>query len=336
MYRIQRPSADAIAKRLLEIARAEKIQMSTQEALNIARGSGCDVRQAINELEFCSKGDMSLGNARQVESGLVVDRIANPFDVVSTLFGCNFKDSIRLGVTLYDADAILGPMMIHENYLKTSGMCAKRFGEVADAISVGDLCVGAGRRWSVMPDVQAVLGCAVPCVLTGARLDGRVEFPTAMGKASTTIKNVRLITNITRKIGCVSRMEVAVDVIPWMVFMLIDPLVRHSAMSKLKKESLNSGQCIDQVQEIAVMLKSLRLNRDDWNVIQDLGIIEGAISRRTVSAVTKAALTKKMNNFDTKKGTKRQRVSIKRDRDSDDDGSDNDDGGNSGSDCCVY
>lgn len=213
--RMQRPTVDAIAARLVEVARAEGLSQSSfsiERAKQMARRSGCDVRQALNELQFYRV----LPAAATSQADLNVDRAFNPFDVANCLFGCRPADAVKWGSALYETDRMLAPMLVHENYHKVSGLQMAAAADIADAISAGDVVNSMSAP--IMPDVRAFATCAWPCQFAKGRLNGRVDFPVALGKCSTEAKNARSISALSK---CSDTRAYAMEIRPTLGVLLV-------------------------------------------------------------------------------------------------------------------
>lgn len=286
---MQRPSLEQIAQRLVEIAYAEGVRGITLPlAKDIARRSGCDVRQSINELQFMLKGDLSILAAKNDSTGITMDRTFNPFDSVSALFGCHPRDCVRLADQVYESDSMLGPLLIHENYAKVANLSLDGMSDVADAISEGDFIEGAGRRSSgVLADARAVMMCAMPCVLSGAKIEGHLDFPGFLGKSSTITGNNLAVLDVAQRALC-PRQGFATETLPFLHKIAVEPLTTIPSQSK------------SAIPAIAALLRSMNLTRVDWNMICDLG----RIRVMTVPPTAKAALTREMGGSEDKKQKK--------------------------------
>jgi hypothetical protein len=291
---------EQIAQRLLEISRVEGLKTTPQMARDVARGSGCDVRQSINELQFMSRGDMFATAAKSDATGLTMDRAFNPFDAVTALFGCNPKDSVKLAQRVYESDAMLGPLLIQENYLKAAKLDLEGMSDVADAISEGDVMECAGRRGPVMLDAKALMTCAIPCALAGAKIDGRLDFPGFLGRGSTLSKNKRSVGEAAKRV-LASRTRFATEIMPFLYKLAVEPLMAPKAaraeppgcLVKDPKPKRGAAKGPTPAQGVAIRLTAMGLTRDDWDTVLDLGRIQNK-SQGPIPAVVKAALTREM------------------------------------------
>lgn len=278
--RMQRPSVDSVSLLLSKIATAEHIIISTKQARDIAAGCGGDVRQSINELQFCSKGNLSLGASKQEDTGFVSDRASSPFDVITNLFGSALGDSIYLGMRLYMSDSVLGPSLVFENYPKAENFTPLSIADTSAAVSHGDVVEYQSRHAIINSDVRGFMSCSVPCMSLNSKMLGRVDFPALMGKISTTTKNKTLTdiickrcTSITLK-SRINREEFLTERLPLMYKMITASL----STSTSKKPPTSSA---------VSKIKSLGLSKDEWDIVQDL-IIKGL----TMTAATKTAISK--------------------------------------------
>jgi DNA polymerase III delta prime subunit len=213
--RMNRPQEDAIFARLTFICQQERSKRATipqpGQLRSIARSSGGDVRQAMNELQFCLSGNGSVFCSVAEGTGLIVDRPLNAFEAATALFAPwgklpatstsqpTSKGASALSGTLakqppselratkllqlasraMDADSHLVPLMIQENYLKACTL--ENMAEAAEAISLGDVMSATARKMpGNAPEMQAFFEVAYPAFRIGAKLQNaqeRIEFP---------------------------------------------------------------------------------------------------------------------------------------------------------------
>jgi replication factor C subunit 1 len=300
--RMQRPSVEGVAQMLLEVSRSENIRIDASRARDIAIRSGCDVRQALCDLQF-SVGSRTV-TLRQEHTVLNLDRPTNAFDTASMLFGCRPKDSARVGTCLYECDSMLGPMLVSENYPKTtSDMCV--LADVAAAISEGDALEGVVRRkrgWGSIPnDVLGLMTCSIPCAIARSKLDGRVDFPSLLGRSSTFSKNRRMSIDLAGRMGRkrairTSRQELSTEISPALHRIVIVPLI-------LAQKTDKTIAC----QTAASRLRNMGMIREDWDTLQDLGAFSsktGPMLPATRTALTKAFEGKKPRKLTSSKTTR--------------------------------
>jgi replication factor C subunit 1 len=288
--RMQRPAVEGIARRLLDVARAERITIDIQRARDIAIRSGCDVRQALNDLQF-SLGTPTAVPPRADHAVLNVDRPTNPFDAAAAMFGCRPRDSVRLGCGLYDTDPMLGPALVHENYHKISQGGISALAAMAEAISAGNALERSGR-WGVMPrDMMGLMTCSMPCIMAGCRLDGRVDFPAVLGKTSTINKNARTSRDLANTI---ERRSSIVHVGPTFATEIATMLYKIVAMPLVCAK--NGPDTLAAVRRAASAMREMGLSREDLDAVHDLGIFPMR-GRATLAmpSKAKAALTREMN-----------------------------------------
>lgn len=126
--RLQRPSLDQVAKKLLHEADVHGLSDFTlKDAKDLAESCNCDLRQARIEMEMLSCGSGSLSFCDRAPP--------SAFELVPKLFSFNRLDIEK---TLKTATGSLVPMMIAENYHKAKGFDIHRAAYIADAISRGD------------------------------------------------------------------------------------------------------------------------------------------------------------------------------------------------------
>jgi hypothetical protein len=289
-FRMQRPQSEDIVRLLSGICTTEKIRVDLGRLREIVLRSGCDVRHAINDLQF------SLGNRNAVmpsemefgttilHSPLNLDRMLSPFDLTMSMFGCKPIDSIGLGMKLYESDSMLGPMLIYENYVKISqGDDMSTLCSVIDSISEGDGFEWSGTRKGTSRDVRSFMSCTIPCVMAGCKLNGRLDFPALLGKNSTKCKNERISTELAGHIvgkfkGTSNISDFVMDVLPALSHMVVNPF--HSKKSQELKRTDPT-----LVQRTVSILDGLGMNKGDWDAMQELSVVPRMIAPNVKTAI---------------------------------------------------
>ena len=199
--RFQRPSRQEVAARAMAVLKAEGCVGKWDDAqLNqLAESSGCDIRQVLNHLEFCSKSALTSSPGAKDEQGMV-----GAFDVCKTLLTSTSAGKLsfsqRLDLSFVDYDLI--PLLIQQNYPRcvekvTDPRALAGVARAAEYIAQGDVVSNTMRQsqnWSLLSEYCA-LSCVAPSFACNNFL-GFPEFPAWLGKNSTRQKNVRLLREL--------------------------------------------------------------------------------------------------------------------------------------------
>lgn len=345
VMRMQRPQPNAIFAHLSYINHAEKLGLPPKALQDIVAATGCDVRQAVNELQFCSRMDKgrscnnssnssttstSVGNFATVglsdSSGITMDRVFGPFDIISMMFRRppvpistsasirpptryqqpqlpqqqRPKSLIHLADLGIDADSMLVPCLVAENYLSTKQDDLAKLADAADAISAGDHIDWACRRGSlygISSDVRAAVSIALPCQIIGEPLCCRPAFPSSLGKGSTCTKNKSLLGSISHKsLPMVSRDELAMQHIGYMHKLWVCPM---AAFVHGKPETKG------RVEAIAREMESVGRSKADWDVVFELG--HCGLPATAIHAQVKGALTRSFGMVSKKSTASKKR-----------------------------
>jgi hypothetical protein len=281
--RIGRPTPDQVVPLLLGVAKAEGVKppLQASAARSLIIASGCDVRQAITELQFASLGGGALAVPKNEGGCLIVDRPLGLFEILPSLFkvplrGQGFRPLAQIACL---GDVRMNPMLVQENYVDAKQKSFDAFVAAADAISLGDVAEGMSRRTSCAGgewgSIVAVIGTALPCSLLSTPLNGRPRFPAVLGKASSITKAARDLELLAKHMGPrYGGRELAVHQVGYLSRLLVEPL-----------EVPGAG-----IGNVAPRAKQLGLKIEDWDLVRGLG--EMGSGHRAVPASTRTALSK--------------------------------------------
>ncbi len=195
MYR--KPTFNQIQARILKICAKEHIKVTPSVIENLVKQTNADIRQILNILNtFASDPSQSIDyfncvNEKDVSIGI--------FEIANKSFTKEFKrKSFSEQFELFFSDYELAPLMVHENYLKTS-MSIEDMAEAADSMSFGDVLTTTMRsknQWSLLNSV-AVSAFIVPLNKINSTVNDRLNFPSTLGKISTTNKSYRLLKEMS-------------------------------------------------------------------------------------------------------------------------------------------
>ncbi|CAI7780622.1 unnamed protein product [Closterium sp. NIES-53] len=280
----RKPTRQQMAKRLRQVANAEKIQIADNALEELAERTGGDMRLALNQLQYMSLScrQLSYQEVKQRMQANAKDEDIRPMAAADTLMGYGARGK-RLDI-LVDAamsDIDLMPLFIQENYLNhvpgndpSSHLLLSRLSQAADAISSGDLVNVQVRRYQQWQHLQfaAVMSCITPGLMVSGRrvtlLEGERNFnrfPGWLGKNSSVGKNYRLLDDLhqhllsSHLLPNPSRQVVRLDYLEPLVSSLTQPLHKHAqdGVETVVEEMMEYGLTLDDL-ETAVELSHFK------------------------------------------------------------------------------
>ncbi|CAI5947361.1 unnamed protein product [Closterium sp. NIES-64] len=280
----RKPTRQQMAKRLRQVANAEKIQIADNALEELAERTGGDMRLALNQLQYMALScrQLSYQEVKQRMQANAKDEDIRPMAAADTLMGYGARGK-RLDI-LVDAamsDIDLMPLFIQENYLNhvpgndpSSPHLLARLSQAADAISSGDLVNVQVRRYQQWQHLQfaAVMSCITPGLMVSGRrvtlLEGERNFnrfPGWLGKNSSVGKNYRLLDDLhqhllsSHLLPNPSRQVVRLDYLEPLVSSLTRPLHKHAqdGVETVVEEMLEYGLTLDDL-DMAVELSHFK------------------------------------------------------------------------------
>ncbi|XP_043811730.1 replication factor C subunit 1 isoform X3 [Manihot esculenta] len=214
----RKPTKQQMAKRLMQVANAEGLQVNEIALEEIAERVNGDMRMALNQLQYMSlsMSVIKYDDVRQRLLSSAKDEDISPFTAVDKLFGFNggkLRMDERIDLSMSDPDLV--PLITQENYINyrpssigkdESGM--KRMSmlaRAAESIANGDIVNVQIRRYRQWQLSQT--GSLASCIIPAALLHGQREtlepgernfnrFGGWLGKNSTMGKNLRLLEDL--------------------------------------------------------------------------------------------------------------------------------------------
>lgn len=314
----RRPTAQQISAKLAQIAFREGISAPEGVRKQLAEECHGDVRQAINLLQLWSTGGathITFGMNRRKDVTL------GPFDAVPPLLSDSlhrFDEKLER----FFVDYSLVPLFVQENYLgivpdralhRVADLLAKRagapaqvtpstivlnarasrlFADSADSISLGDLLERNIRRdqhWELLPSYGSV-SAVRPCAILKGRfaptasswVGGGLQFPTWLGKNSSTTKHLRLVQEIQSALclhtAGTSARGIRLDYCQFLAQQLTTPLLSGAAGITL----------------ILQVMEAYQLQKDTRDAVLELLLHKDPAVDAVPSAV-KSALTRQIN-----------------------------------------
>ena len=120
------------------------------------------------------------------------------FDVGAKILSSGYSRlPMNKQMDLYFNDYELTPLIFHENYLHAIGQQdLSTLADVADSISVGNMVASTIRsqqQWSLLP-ASGICSVVYPASRAKSEMRQRLQFPSLLGKISTTNKHLRLLS----------------------------------------------------------------------------------------------------------------------------------------------
>ncbi|XVF24598.1 hypothetical protein REPUB_Repub13aG0141400 [Reevesia pubescens] len=305
----RKPTKQQMAKRLMQVANAEGLQVNEIALEGLAERVNGDMRMALNQLQYMSLS-MSVIKYDDIRQRLLSsskDEDISPFTAVDKLFGFNggkLRMDERIDLSMSDPDLV--PLIVQENYINyrpssigkdDSGM--KRMNAIARAAeSIGDgdiinVQIRRYRQWQL-----SQTGSLSSCIIPAALLHGQREileqgernfnrFGGWLGKNSTMSKNYRLLEDfhvhvLASRESSSGRETLRLDYLTVLLKRLTNPL-RY----KPKDEA---------VKEVVEFMNAYSISQEDFDTIVELSKFQGHPNPlEGIPPAVKAALTKAYN-----------------------------------------
>ncbi|KNC98455.1 replication factor C subunit 1 [Spizellomyces punctatus DAOM BR117] len=305
--RFRRPTAAQVEARIRDIAESEGLILKPNVIAELVAMTSADIRQILNILSTyrLSNNIMTYDQSKQMAKGWEKNSAMTPFDVTAKLFSASVTTSSTISdrIELYFQDFSLIPLMVQENYAKTSPAIARHLhgnnnklvdfetlsciAQASDSISLGDLVDNVQRstqNWSLMP-VHAVMSTVRPCFFTHGSLGGQVQFAGWLGQNSKYSKNIRLLREIQTHMRLHisgNKSEVRLNYMPTLAPSLAKPLINDGA---------------DAIDAVIKTMDEYYLTREDWDTVMELGVGPNAASKMSnkIPASVKSSFTRTYN-----------------------------------------
>ncbi|XP_010248015.1 PREDICTED: replication factor C subunit 1 isoform X2 [Nelumbo nucifera] len=302
----RKPTKQQMAKRLLQIANNEGLQVNEIALEELAERVNGDMRMALNQLQYMSLS-MSVIKYDDIRNRLLnsaKDEDISPFTAVDKLFGFNggkLRMDERIDLSMSDPDLV--PLIIQENYINYVPSFAGKddngikrmnlLARAAESIADGDIInvqIRRYRQWQ-LSQTSSFASCIIPAALLHGRRETLEQgernfnrFGGWLGKNSTVGKNLRLLEDVhahllaSREYNS-DRETLRVDYFTLLLKRLTEPL------QTLSKD--------EAVQNVVELMDAYSINQDDFDTIVELSKFQG--HRNPLDGIppaVKAALTK--------------------------------------------
>ncbi|CAI8616102.1 unnamed protein product [Vicia faba] len=304
----RKPTKQQMAKKFMEVAKAERLQVNEIALEELAERVNGDMRMALNQLQYMGLS-MSVINYDDIRQRLLTnakDEDISPFTAVDKLFGLNAgKMRMEERITLSMSDPDLVPLLIQENYVnyrpnsvhKDDSGGIKRMqliARAAESIADGDIVnvqIRRYRQWQ-LSQTSSLASCIIPASLLhgprevleqGERNFNR--FGGWLGKNSTRSKNMRLMDDLHVHIlasreSSSGRDTIRLEYLTLLLKKLTEPL-----------KVLPKAEAVEQVVEF---MNTYSISQEDYDTIVELSKFKGhpnpldGILPAVKSALTKA------------------------------------------------
>ncbi|XP_058084970.1 replication factor C subunit 1 [Magnolia sinica] len=306
LLNFRKPTKQQMAKRLLQVAKAEELQVNEVALEELADRVNGDMRMALNQLQYMSLS-LSVIKYDDIRARLLTsakDEDISPFTAVDKLFQFNagkLRMDERIDLSMSDPDLV--PLIVQENYINYRPSSAGKddnglkrmnlIARAAESIGDGDIVNVQIRRYRQWQLSQT--GSFASCIIPAALMHGQREplepgernfnrFGGWLGKNSTTGKNLRLLEDLhvhvlASRESNSDRRTLRVDFFSLLLKRLTDPL-----------RSLPKDAAVEKVVEF---MDAYSLSQEDFDTIVELSKFKGQPNPlEGIQPAVKAALTK--------------------------------------------
>ncbi|XP_024987690.1 replication factor C subunit 1 [Cynara cardunculus var. scolymus] len=305
----RKPTKQQMAKRLLQIANGEGLQVNEVALEELAERVNGDMRMALNQLQYMSLS-MSVIKYDDIRQRLLSsskDEDISPFTAVDKLFGYNaakLRMDERFDLSMSDPDLV--PLIIQENYMnyRPSAVGKDEHGikrmsliaRAADSIASGDIInvqIRRYRQWQLSQSSSLTSSIIPAALLRGQRETlepGERNFNRFggwLGKNSTMGKNYRLLEDVHVHLLASSqfnsaRTTLCLDYLSLLLKQMTDPL------KMLPKD--------EAVEKVVEFMDAYSINQEDFESLMLMAKFQGRPNPLDgVQPAVKAALTKAYN-----------------------------------------
>ncbi|XP_077245326.1 replication factor C1 [Tasmannia lanceolata] len=305
-FNFRKPTKQQMAKRLLQVANAEGLQVNEVALEELADRVNGDMRMALNQLQYMSLS-MSVIKYDDIRERLLSsakDEDISPFTAVDKLFGYNggkLRMDERIDLSMCDLDLV--PLIVQENYINyrpssvgkdDNGVKRMNFlARAAESIGDGDIInvqIRRYRQWQLSQS-SSFASCITPAALMHGQREileqGERNFNRFggwLGKNSTMGKNLRLLEDLhvhflASRESHSDRETMRIDYLSLLLKRLTNPL------RVLPKDAA--------VQKVVEFMDTYSISQEDFDTIVELSKFKGHPNPLDgIQPAVKAALTK--------------------------------------------
>lgn len=306
LLNFRKPTKQQMAKRLMQIAQAEGLQVNEIALEELAERVNGDMRMALNQLQYMSLSlsVIKYDDVRERLLSSAKDEDISPFTAVDKLFdfkGGKLRMDERIDLSMSDPDLV--PLIVQENYINYRPSLAGKdengvkrmnlIAQAAESIGDGDIVNVQIRRYRQWQLSQA--GSFASTIIPAALMHGNREtlepgernfnrFGGWLGKNSTMGKNLRLLEDVhihilASQASNLYRQTLRIDYLSLLLKQLTDPL------RVMAKDAA--------VQIVVEFMNTYSLSQEDLETIMELSKFKGHPNPMDgIQPAVKAALTK--------------------------------------------
>ncbi|XP_022765612.1 replication factor C subunit 1 isoform X2 [Durio zibethinus] len=305
----RKPTKQQMAKRLMQVANAEGLQVNEIALEELAERVNGDMRMALNQLQYMSLSTsvIKYDDIRQRLLTSSKDEDISPFTAVDKLFGFNggkLRMDERIDLSMSDPDLV--PLLVQENYINyrpssigkdDSGMKRmKSIARAAESIGDGDIInvqIRRYRQWQ-LSQTASLSSCIIPAALLHGQRETLEQgernfnrFGGWLGKNSTMSKNYRLLEDfhvhvLASRESSSGRETLRLDYLTALLKRLTNPL-----RDKPKDEA---------VKEVVEFMNAYSISQEDFDTVVELSKFQGHLNPlEGIPTAVKAALTRAYN-----------------------------------------
>ncbi|KAK2658900.1 hypothetical protein Ddye_005433 [Dipteronia dyeriana] len=216
LLNFRKPTKQQMAKRLMQIANAESLQINEIALEELAERVNGDMRMALNQLQYMnlSMSVIKFDDIRKRLLNSAKDEDISPFTAVDKLFGFNggkLRMDERIDLSMSDPDLV--SLLIQENYINYRPSSAGKdemkrmnlIARAAESIADGDIVnvqIRRYRQWQ-LSQTSSLASCIIPAALLRGQRETLEQgernfnrFGGWLGKNSTMGKNMRLLEDL--------------------------------------------------------------------------------------------------------------------------------------------
>ncbi|XP_015273700.1 PREDICTED: replication factor C subunit 1 isoform X2 [Gekko japonicus] len=297
--RFQRPRVEQIKGAMMSIAFKEGLKVPPPAMNEIILAANQDIRQVLHNLNmWCAKNKaLTYDGVKEDASKARKDIKLGPFDVVRKVFAAG-EETSRLSLIdksdLFFHDYSLAPLFVQENYVHVkpaaAGGSMKKhlmlLSKAADSICDGDLVdrqIRSKQNWSLLP-TQAIYSSVLPGELMRGSMQQFPNFPSWLGKFSSTGKHDRILQELTMHMSLrthASKRAVNLEYLPYLQGAIVRPL---------------AGLGTEGVQDAVAFMDSYCLVKEDVENLMELTSWGGKPSAFSkLDSKVKSAFTRSYN-----------------------------------------
>ncbi|KAF3975047.1 hypothetical protein CMV_001674 [Castanea mollissima] len=257
LLEFKKPEESQMAKRLMEVAYAEGLQVNQIALKELAERVNGDMRMALNQLQYMSlsMSVIKYDDIRQRLHSGAKDQDISPFTAVDILFRSNGKLRMDERIDLSMSDPDLVPLLIQENY---QVRLIRRY-----------------RQWQ-LSQIGSLASCIIPAALLHEQMETRkqrknnfIRFGGWLGKNSTTGKNLKLLEDFHIRLLASCECSLGRETLRVEYLTLLTPILKRltEPLQELPKDGA--------AQKFVEFMNMYSISWEDFDTIVELSKFQG-------------------------------------------------------------